>query len=177
MAPPLRPLPRPRWRRQSPAPLPPKVALRGRAGGRFRFRGGSGRTELRNAKMAAAVVGVSLRRGVPAGLLRAGPRPVRGLEPPWRGQPGGGCRGEGLGGRGGAGGVEGGGGRRCKLGGLVAGRGCGRCGGGQEVGKLRVGGDVKGPGRELGVGRVVEGPGRKLEVRRVCRGAWERTGD
>lgn len=38
--------------------------------------------ELRNAKMAAAVVGVSLRRSVPARLLRAGPRPVRGLEPP-----------------------------------------------------------------------------------------------
>ncbi|NXK49026.1 SDHB dehydrogenase, partial [Chauna torquata] len=32
--------------------------------------------------MAAAVVGVSLRRGVPVRLLRAVPRPVRGLEPP-----------------------------------------------------------------------------------------------
>lgn len=54
------------------------------------------------------------------------------------------------------------------------------------MGELRVGGDVKGAGRELEVGRVcrgawgsggfVEGPGRELEVGRVCRGAWEGSG-
>uniref|UniRef100_A0A8B9ERY9 Succinate dehydrogenase [ubiquinone] iron-sulfur subunit, mitochondrial n=3 Tax=Anatidae TaxID=8830 RepID=A0A8B9ERY9_ANSCY len=54
-----------------PTSLLLRAALFGGAGGSFRFRGGA---EVRSAKMAAAVVGVSLRRGVPGRLLRAGPR-------------------------------------------------------------------------------------------------------
>lgn len=60
----------------------------------FSASGAGAGSELRNAKMAAAVVGVSLRRGVPARLLRASLRPVRGLELPWPGQPRGGPLGE-----------------------------------------------------------------------------------
>lgn len=60
---------------------------------------------MRSAKMAAAAVRVSLRRGVPARLLRAGPRPVRGWSRP---APGSRAGEAGLGRAGGLEGVRGG---------------------------------------------------------------------
>lgn len=78
-----------RGSRRAGRPHPPCVTLnmaplhtqngdqRQRAAFREHFWGGA---ELRSAKMAAAAVGVSLRRAVPARLLGAGLRPVRGLE-------------------------------------------------------------------------------------------------